>query len=494
MRGIRGPRLVVMTAIMITLVIGAGRSVAQAGTLCEAASYGVSTSTADNGAALTNALQACGGRTLHLGAGTYQFSPGQFNRGFTVPPATSIIGDGAAVTKLVITGPGNYDSFFWILDASNVSIRALTLQGNGVAYQPGSCVNDYGRAISIYSSAGAAAPVTNISIASNLLQNFTGSGWISIYAAPGSPGIGTIPAGANISIEGNFFQSEPGDAAAPGNPNCNSSAVQIFGGDTVPNVLNVTVSANGMDASYLKQGVIVYGSASQVTIAANSISATGQKLPANKDSSLYAVIIYQKQLPPNTISVIGNTIPNPFSCGVYVVAGRNITINGNRISGQTDTNDGTEPKGAICLNHVDNGDDGEPATILGNTITGSHVGISIAAGSVPNVRQNSISQILPGGFGIKIAGDPSGVSLIDNSISTQGTNVSGLLGIGTPPSLSVVDLFLTGTTYPVRWYRDPSGALPLCNFSDVGSFRGVFQRSVEGQSFTTQSRFSLGCK
>jgi hypothetical protein len=54
-------------------------------------------------------------------------------------------------------------------------------------------------------------------------------------------------------------------------------------------------------------------------------------------------------------------------------------------------------------------------------------------------------------------------------------------------------LFLTGTSYPARWYRDPSGALPVCNFSDVGSFRGVFQRSVAGQSFTTQSRFSLGC-
>jgi hypothetical protein len=175
------------------------------------------------------------------------------------------------------------------------------------------------------------------------------------------------------------------------------------------------------------------------------------------------VIIYQKELPPNMINIVGNQILDPFSCGVYVAAGRNITINGNRISGQIDSNDAIEPKAAICLNQMDNGHDGRPATILGNTITGSRIGIAIAEGTVPNVRQNSISQI------------PSD-------------------GIGTPSSLAIVDLFLTGTAYPTRWYRDPSGAQPVCNFSDVGSFRGVFQRTAAAQTFTAQTRFSMGCK
>jgi hypothetical protein len=495
MLGIQRAYLVTISIVVLGLGTGIGRSEAQTSGVCEATAYGLSTSAADNTAALTSALQACGGRTLHISAGTYKFSPAQFIRGIVIPGATSIIGDGAAATTLAVTGPGNYDSFLWIRDASNVSIRGLTLQGNGVPYQAGSCTYDYGRAISIYSGPGASAPVTNISVASNLVRNFTGSGWISIYAAPGSPGIGTIPAGANISIEGNFFQSSPGDSPAPGNPNCNSSAVQIFGGDTVPNVVNVTISANGMDASYLKQGIIVYGSASQVTIAANSISETGQKLPANKDSSLYGVIIYQKELPPNLINVVGNQILDPFSCGVYVAAGRNITINGNRVSGQIDSNDAIEPKAAICLNQMDNGHDGQPATILGNTITGSRIGIAIAEGTVPNVRQNSISQIPSGGIGIKIVADhATSVSLIDNSVSTLGTNVSGLLGNGTPSSLAIVDLFLTGTAYPSRWYRDPSGAQPVCNFSDVGSFRGVFQRTAAAQTFTAQTRFSMSCK
>jgi hypothetical protein len=144
---------------------------------------------------------------------------------------------------------------------------------------------------------------------------------------------------------------------------------------------------------------------------------------------------------------------------------------------------------------MDNGHDGQPATILGNTITGSRIGIAIAEGTVPNVRQNSISQIPSGGIGIKIVADhATSVSLIDNSVSTLGTNVSGLLGNGTPSSLAIVDLFLTGTAYPSRWYRDPSGAQPVCNFSDVGSFRGVFQRTAAAQTFTAQTRFSMSCK
>lgn len=469
-------------------------SIAQTGSVCEAATYGLSASLVDNSTAFNAALHACGGRTLHLPAGTYKFAPAQFIRGFVVPNATSIVGDGAGATTLEIAGPGNYDSFFWIRDVSNVSIRGLTLRGNGVFYQAGSCVYDYGKAISIVSSAGQVIPVTNITIASNLLTNFVGTGWISMLAAAGSAGIGTIPAGANITIEGNFFQSLQGNSVAPGNPDCNSAGVEIFGAGTAVNVTNVSVSGNGFDASYLKQGIIVYGSASQITIAANSISGAGQKLASPKDSSLYGILVYQKSTPPNVVNIVGNSILDPFSCGVYVAAGRNITISGNTISGQVDTNDGIEPKGAICLNHVDNGQDGETATIMRNTISSSQVGISIAEGSVPNVRQNSISLIPSGGVGIKIASDPATrVSLIDNSISTQATNVSSLVGLNLPSSVTITDLFETGAAYPMRWYRDASGAAPFCEFGEVGSIRNVYQRQSASQGFTSQERFFPGC-
>ena len=479
---------------IVVLAFTPAAGFAQTSAACEATAYGVSTSLSDNTAALVSALQACRGRTLHVSAGIYRFSPGQFIGGIVIPDATSIVGDGAGATVLQITGPGNYDSFFWIRNVSNVAIRGLTLEGNGQPYQAGSCTYDYGRAISIASDTGRGGPVTNVSIASNYLHNFVGSGWIWLYAAPGSPGIGTIPAGANISIEGNFFQSAPGNAIVPNNENCNAGAVQIFGADTVPNIVNVSVAANGFETSYLKQGIIVYGSSSQVTITANSISATGQKLPDPRDHSLYGVLIYQKALPPNTINVVGNRILDPFSCGVYVAAGRNITIDGNRISGQVDTADDIEPKGAICLNQIDNGHDGEPATILGNTITNSHVGIAIAEGLVPNVRQNSISQIPAGGVGIKLTATAStSISLIDNSIVTQEKNVSGLIGVGAPASLAIENLFSTGVVYPIRWYHDPSGAQAYCHFADVGSIRSVFGRRSSDEGFRLQAQFSAGC-
>jgi hypothetical protein len=486
-------RLLLLLCVLIGLD-ALSPSMAQSSSLCEATTYGVSTSLADNTAAFSAALLACKGHTMHVRAGSYRFAPGQFVAGIVVPDATSIVGDGAAQTTLQITGPGNYDSFFWIRNASNVSIRGLTLRGNGVPYRAGSCVNDYGRAISIVSDAGKSSPATNISIASNVLINFVGTGWISLFAAKGSPGIGTIAAGANVTIEGNFFQSAPGNAVAPDNPNCNSAGIELFGAGLAANIVNVLVSANGFDAGYLKQGIIVYGSASQVVLSANSISGAGHDLTLPKDSSLYGVLIYQKDIPPTDVKVLGNNIPGAHSCGIYVAAGRNITISGNTISGQADTNDDIEPKGAICLNHIDNAYDGSYAPITGNTISSSNIGISVSVGSVPNVSQNSIASIPFGGVGIKVKADSTTtVSFSENSVSSSASNVSSFIGFGLPASTSITDLLQTGVAFPLRWYHDTSAAQPFCNFSDVGSISGVLVRANASLAFTAQNAFLPTC-
>jgi hypothetical protein len=89
-------------------------------------------------------------------------------------------------------------------------------------------------------------------------------------------------------------------------------------------------------------------------------------------------------LHPDTISVIGNEITNPVSCGIYVARGRNLDISRNRISGQRDRFDGTLPKGAIALNHAE-----KVLSLKDNELTDNYIGIS-SVGSELSMGANRI--------------------------------------------------------------------------------------------------------
>src|SRR5437763_17182973 len=84
------------------------------------------------------------------------------------------------------------------------------------------------------------------------------------------------------------------------------------------------------------------------------------------------------------ISVIGNEITNPVSCGIYVAAAQNLDISGNRISGQRDHFDGTLPKGAIALNHAT-----KVLSLKDNELIDNYIGIS-SVGSELNLGANRI--------------------------------------------------------------------------------------------------------
>jgi hypothetical protein len=91
---------------------------------------------------------------------------------------------------------------------------------------------------------------------------------------------------------------------------------------------------------------------------------------------------------------------NPVSCGVYVAAAKNIEIAHNRISGQSDRLDGTLPKGAIALNHV------ETVAVQDNELTGNYIGVSSAASELKLGNNRIVPG--PGGTSTKIrGGDPN---------------------------------------------------------------------------------------
>ncbi|HTL91652.1 MAG TPA: hypothetical protein VL176_04860, partial [Steroidobacteraceae bacterium] len=88
---------------------------------CEASAHGMRPG-ADNLAALTEALKACAGKTLHIAAGTYELNPNGFATGVTVPSGTTLSGDGPDQTVLRIGSGGNLQAMLWIRNASNVTV------------------------------------------------------------------------------------------------------------------------------------------------------------------------------------------------------------------------------------------------------------------------------------------------------------------------------------------------------------------------------------
>jgi hypothetical protein len=477
------------------------RSESEAG-LCQATEQGVSTALPDNTAVFQAALNACAGRTMHVAAGTYIFAPALayadangFGNGITIPDRTSIIGDGRDKTILQITGPGNYASFLWIHDAGNVSISQLTLAGNNARNPPPpagapACYYDYGHAIFIQSTA---RPIENISIVGNEFISFTGTSWISVLGGENGNGIGVD--GGTVTIDDNYFKSVEGNAVAPQYIVCPASAVAIQGLGPTMSAVDVSVSGNVIEADYIKSGVAVWSGAARITIANNTITRAGMGLPVPHDYSngSYAILVYQQHaVPPDTtvfvrptaINIVDNVIDSPYSSGIYVLEGRSVRIEGNLISGQIDTYDLTEPRGAIALNTVDNAYDGVETAVSDNIMSGNAVGISIAGGTLPIVDSNVIESIPSDGIGMKVDGtavDGVMLTLTNTMIAADdgAANVSSFVGFFPLRGLTIGGLYQTGAAYPLRWYSDRVGtpAQPqktYCSFRAFGSIRQVF--------------------
>jgi hypothetical protein len=465
--------------------------------LCEASQYGVSSNLPDNTALFQAALHSCAGRAMHVPAGTYKFAPGMaypntsgFGKGVAIPDRTSIIGDGPGKTILQVVGPGNYSSFLWIEDAGNLSVRNLTLVGNNARNPlppPGvpACFYDHGLAISIKTTD---RPRGNISITGSEFISFTGTSWIHVLGGGKGNEIDAV------TIEDNYFKSVEGNAVAPEHIVCPASAVSIQGLGPTSSVAEVCVAGKKIDADYIKTGVAVWSGASAVTIRNNTITNAGKGLPVpdHYSNGSYGILIYHHHaVPPSTmlfarptkIGIFDNEIVSPYSSGIYVAGGQNVSIVDNSISGQVDTYDITEPRGAVALNSLNNDFEGVHTSITDNHIRASAIGISIAGGVLPIVDSNVIESIPTGGTGIKIDGSAIGATLtLTNTIIAADKNtdhVSSVLGFFPLEGLTIDGLYQVGVTFPLRWYtgfvdtpQHPQKT--YCSFRAFGSINRVF--------------------
>ena len=170
-------------------------------------------------------------------------------------------------------------------------------------------------------------------------------------------------------------------------------------------VENVSIASNTFDADYVKGAVIVWSDTARIAIQYNTIRNAGLQLPPAPRTELgrYAIAVYNSAhekpgLWPDTIQIVGNTIVNPVSCGVYVAAARNLDISRNKISGQSDRFDGTLPKAAIALNHAFN-----VRAVESNELANNYIGITVVAGDVA-IKENRID-VPQGGIRTKIFRD-----------------------------------------------------------------------------------------
>ena len=382
---------------------------ASAQAACEATQFGMSVEAADNTAAFKKTLTTCAGKTIHIPRGTYTFSPHGFDNGMFIPDSTSIVGDGSegqAQTVLQIANTGNFASFLWVRDTSNIAIQDIRFEGS--AYESG-CARGltYGHAIYVYSSAASHASVENIRINGNVFHNFNGQSWITMNAEDRSPGMGL---NSEIAVSKNTFYSDSrlsGGCAGSLGIGYPVFMVWLHGSDDSSQgiIKNVSVASNTFHADYVKGAVAVWSGTARISIQYNSIMNAGLQLPPAPGTELgrYAIAVYNTAhekpgLWPDTIWIVGNTIVNPVSCGIYVASAKNLDISRNKISGQADRNDATLPKGAIALNHALN-----VRSVEGNELVNNYIGITVVAGDVA-VKDNLIT-VGPGGLRTKIYRD-----------------------------------------------------------------------------------------
>lgn len=482
-----------------------------------------------NDTAFQTMLNNCAGQTINFASGTFRFEPTGWETGFTIPAGTTLQGAGnsstANPTIFDVANSGAYQALLWVKDVSNVTIKGIAFEGvdltaNPQNAYPSGCQQGfyYGNAIWVYSSPGSTASIENVTIQSNSFHNFNGPNWIAIQAAVTDPQKGPsagIGLQTEIAVSENTFYSTTiptsiGGCIGSQTAGYSAYMISVMGNTSDKThgfVHNVSIASNNpMAAGYIEGAVAIWSNVNQVSVQYNTITGAGNLLPAVTtqpsgtsppfEPKRYAVLTYDAShgtaLGPDTIWIVGNSITNPESCGIYSAGATNLDINSNTISGQTDPWDATLLKGAIALNDSTTMS-GNP--ILNNNLPTNYVGLAIAGGTVV-ASTNTINVpgtiVAPSGttgsFGIKLTSVPGGGVAgtyhiqgikINTSATSNAVSVVGYGSAGSPSFFGVAQngWTVTGGANPaLRWYTKRvggteygsliNGAVPNWTFGD----------------------------
>jgi len=378
--------------------------------------YGAdATGVADSFTAFQNALKGVGtyGRVI-VPAGQYSLAS------ISLPLIVqadyqSIQAQGDAV--LTVTGSsGAYTTVIDCVNRNGLTVSGLSFVGNSQADSIGK-----GAAIQ-WRNLNSSVALDGFTVRNCSFRNFKADYWILVSNNGG--GTATM---TKVSICNNNFTSQSGNSRTPALLTEDSACIGIAGSGTslAGTIQGIEIANNIAEGDYIKSFVVCYQSTRYIEIIGNQAQRFGTS-GITADCGAYAIMLYDSSgfQPPSRYNISGNLITSPFSCGLYLANTNQGVVSGNTITGQTDTADGTLPKGAIAING------GQEISVTGNNLYNCYRSISISSGaSNVDLKSNKLDSTQNNSIGVKLNNGVGGLTHIDitaNSMNMTGTNCQGV--------------------------------------------------------------------
>jgi hypothetical protein len=306
-------------------------------------------------------IAARGGGVLVIPTGDYALASADLmTTPLEIPANTIVEGCGS---RLTITG--NSECFlFRATDVSNVAIRDLTATGNSQssAYLSG----DF---FTFLLTTGAGATASNITVDNVHLSNFKSPWWIS-FSNLNTSGKGIDKA----YVRNSTFTSQSGNSIDPDSQTWHAHAVAFDGNPGL--IKDCGVSNLVVHARYIKGGAIFFHRVTDSRMEDVTVYEAGVE-GADDDSVAYALMAYGENLA--RITITNPILISPRSCGLYTASGTDVTVINALVTGQTDEEIGTLPKGGLVFNGT------VRPRVIGGHFENNYIDVAINGGAAPRI-------------------------------------------------------------------------------------------------------------
>lgn len=421
-------------------------------------------------------LDTLGGGTLLIPNGAYTAASSELATGVTIPEHVTVEGSGSTIQ---IIGPDVTATLFFALNVSGVTIRNMTVIGNSQAdaYTNG-CFFNY------LLSGAATSHALDIVVEDITLENFKAPYWINLSSESTSFRL------RGITIQRINATSRAGNAINPTDITWNSSAICVRG-DEDCYIENVSINNIWVEATHIKSGIILYYAILNTDIDTVTILNAGAGAEFADDAGCYAIQLYDTFLQAEGLT-LSNLRISARSCGIYTASLRSVTIKDFVIFGQTDTLDGTLPKGAIALNGPTD------FTVKDGRIHNCWHGLQVTGHSAPEGRVDvNISNVmaydtvvLPLKLSPGTAEAMTGITISDSRFG--GTVKGAEATVSTATSQIMNDLTCTNCYFQGSTYAFDAYALGAAHGSNNWKFDGcTFAITTAGAALRIQSMSGL---
>lgn len=280
-----------------------------------------------------------------FGAGTYDFAAPTLlaQDAIRLRSDTTLIGRGASQTRLQVTGLGPINHFFDASGASRVTIRDMTIAGNGVAADR---APDAGGLLRAVLEAGATADMADILLINCTLDNFGSAAWCRFVNRSAEHVI------RRVGSRGCTWKSRvlPPRAESIG---VLAHFLYFFG--EIGLIGDIVVDDQGADAALMKGAVAIRGNIDGASVTLVQLESAGRELahiPTGPDGNgSYGILGYATASgAPRNLKIRIAKLTEPFSVGVYLAGVTDTAVEIGEAFGQRDTRDDTLPKGLLALN------------------------------------------------------------------------------------------------------------------------------------------------